>query len=89
MSSPESQSSSLGKMIKLILETGEDELTCDDCYQYIDQYVEMLERGESPCGILRQVEQHISQCHCCSHEMSALISVLRKMQEDEAGMQGG
>ena len=64
-----------------IFSAEEDDMSCDDCFEYIDQYVEMLNAGASPQGVLKQVEHHLEQCHCCKTEMKALISIIKHMEE--------
>jgi hypothetical protein len=71
--------------------TAEDEdITCDECYEHIDQYVDMLRAGEDPATVLPKVKTHLTQCQCCEAEMQAFIAILEAETEAESdsGKQG-
>ena len=66
----------LESIIKTILSVPEEEITCGECYDVIDQYVDMLRAGQDPATVLPQVKEHLGQCECCDMEFRALISIL-------------
>jgi hypothetical protein len=66
-------------MLKLIhmLENTEDiELTCDEVYAIIDHYVELEARGEDAARILPLVRKHLDNCRDCFEEYEALSEIL-------------
>jgi hypothetical protein len=69
-------------LMKKIFTTQEDEITCDDCFDHIDQYVDLLQAGEDPAKVLPQVKQHLEMCQCCETEFKALITILEAGQAD-------
>ena len=49
----------LANLAKVIFKTREDEIVCDDCYDKVDRYVDMLREGKDPATILPKVKQHL------------------------------
>ena len=74
----------LTNIIKTILYVQREEITCDDCYEVIDQYVDMLRAGQDPEVVLPKVKEHLGHCHCCDVEFRALISILEAATADSA-----
>ena len=72
-------------IMKMIFHTAEEDISCDECYDHIDQYVDMLQAGQDPSTVLPEVKQHLAQCRCCEDEFHALIAILEN-QEDEASI---
>lgn len=66
----------LASMIKLLLTTGENPITCDDCFAEIDMYVEMIRAGEDAEAVLPHVKAHLNDCDCCNEEFRALVKIL-------------
>jgi hypothetical protein len=66
-------------MLKLIhmLENTEDiELTCDEVFAIIDHYVELEARGEDAARILPLVRKHLDNCRDCFEEYESLSQLL-------------
>jgi hypothetical protein len=66
-------------MLKLILmlENTEDiELSCDEVFAIIDHYVELEARGEDTARILPLVRKHLDNCRDCFEEYEALSQLL-------------
>jgi hypothetical protein len=66
----------LTNVIRTLLSVPQEEITCDECYDVIDQYVDMLRAGDDPVVVLPKVKEHLGQCECCDVEFRALISIL-------------
>jgi hypothetical protein len=66
----------LSNIIKTVLSVPMEEITCGECFEVIDQYVDMLRSGQDPAVVLPRVKEHLGQCHCCDVEFRALISIL-------------
>lgn len=60
-------------MVKSIGLTKKNEISCNGCYEKLEQFVELLENGEDPSVILPQVQHHIDMCGNCSEEFNALL----------------
>ncbi len=66
-------------MISMIMDTQEDDIDCDATFELMNQYAEMLLRGEDVAQILPKVHRHIQSCPDCLEELEAL---LRTLSED-------
>ncbi len=64
------------KVVNAISMTKNNEIGCDDCFEEIDQFVEMLRSGGEPEKIMPLVQNHLETCLCCKEELQALISAL-------------
>jgi len=76
MGKPQPHRRHCGEIVKTIFAAQEDDITCDECYAHIDQYVDMLRAGQDPAQVLPQVKSHLEQCRCCAWEFQALIDIL-------------
>jgi hypothetical protein len=86
---PAKKQQELIDIVKMVISApSEDEITCGECYDVIDQYVDMLRAGQDPETVLPKVKEHLGQCHCCDMEFRALISILEaatsKSEEDSS-----
>jgi len=70
-------------IVKTVLSVPSDEITCGDCYDVIDQYVDMLRSGQDPATVLPRVKEHLGQCQCCDMEFRALISILEAATQSD------
>jgi hypothetical protein len=55
-----------------VLGPGRPEVTCDECFELLDRYVE-LELGESDAG-LPGMEAHLEGCPACREEHDLLLA---------------
>lgn len=63
-------------LMRTILSAEDEDITCDECYEHIDQYVDMLRAGEDAATVLPKVKTHLEQCRCCESELRAFIAIL-------------
>ncbi len=78
------ETTTLKKVLMSLSITHDEEMTCGECYQEVDQYVDMLNEGKSPSEILPMVKNHIEICPPCREEFEALMEALEAMEEEEA-----
>ena len=71
------------KLIETSLETADEEISCMECFELLDQYVDLLDEGEKPALVLPELEQHLTVCDCCHTELEALLIALRSAVETE------
>lgn len=64
-------------MINMVDATAEEEIACQEAYRLLDEYAEMVLRGEDPEALLPQVKHHLEMCMDCREEFEALLSALR------------
>jgi hypothetical protein len=74
------QSAQLQALAAMVAGTVDEEAGCDDVYELIDQYAEMVLRGEPAASLLPEVEHHLSLCPPCREEFEALLAILRLEQ---------
>jgi len=65
------------KLIQMIEKTQEIEFSCDDVYQILDQYTELVYQGEDAQELMPLVEHHIEICPDCREEFEALLRILQ------------
>lgn len=70
------------KLLKSALETEELELTCEECFEGLDSYVELLLEGMDPAEVMPMVKQHLNQCNCCTEEVKAMMVMLQDAAKD-------
>ena len=65
-------------LLKAALEADGYEISCEQCFNLLVLYAEVLEEGGNSAEIITKVKQHLKQWGHCSHEVEALIG---KMHE--------
>jgi hypothetical protein len=66
----------LKTLLKMIIDTREVEIDCDEVHNVVDIYAEAVARGEDPKEILPLVKQHLEICKPCLEEFEALLRIL-------------
>ena len=54
----------LQELLKSALETQEYEITCEECFELMDQYADLLIDGTDPAKLMPLVTQHLKMCNC-------------------------
>jgi hypothetical protein len=62
--------------LKSVQVTEEVEYSCEEVYRLMDQYVEMLKRGEDTTALMPLVERHLKMCGDCREEVEALLRMM-------------
>lgn len=73
---PELSEPLLIQLLRMLEKTREDELSCDDVFALVDEYVEAVQRGEDVARLKPLVLQHLEMCRECEEEYQALLRVL-------------
>ena len=71
----------LKMMLKGVYSTCEDEITCGECFDQLDQFVEMTLAGKNAAEAIPLVQDHQNMCRDCREEFEALLAAL-KAQND-------
>lgn len=74
----------LQNMMRSIDNTQEVEYDCAQVYQLLDQYADMVERGEDAAELMPLVRHHLEMCRDCREEYEALMRVLEHQTPDTA-----
>ena len=64
-------------MIGMVDATADIEIACEEAYRLLDEYADMLLRGEDPGVLLPQVKHHLELCMDCREELEMLLSALQ------------
>jgi predicted anti-sigma-YlaC factor YlaD len=80
------KSREMKKLIRSILNVHPDEITCGECYDVVDQYVEMELAGKNAQDAIPMVKDHLNRCDACREEYEALLTAL-KMMADQGGQE--
>jgi len=65
----------MGKLLRMVENTDEVEIGCDDVFELLDQYIELEARGEDVSRLLPLVKRHLDKCRDCHEEYEALARV--------------
>jgi len=69
--------------IMRVLETmPTEEMTCDDLYARLDEYVEREMNKKDAAQIMPILREHLDVCPECCEEYEALLEVLNKMSQE-------
>ena len=75
----------LRRLLRLVGDTRDDEISCDECFDLVAQYVDFgvgVEPGAP--RLLPQLEQHLRQCGVCREEYEILRDFARLESDGEA-----
>jgi hypothetical protein len=64
------------KLLESALATEEYEIGCEECYDVLDLYVDLLMEHADPTEVMPTVKQHLNQCKCCARELEAILIML-------------
>jgi hypothetical protein len=67
----------MGKLLRMVENTDEVEIPCDEVFELLDQYVELEARGEDVAHLLPLVKRHLDKCQDCREEYEALVRVFQ------------
>lgn len=70
------------RKIALMLEnSAENEITCDQFTDLVDEYVELGLQGKSAAELMPLLKLHIDLCGGCHEEYDALMSIVTHLSE--------
>lgn len=69
-------SEKLKKLVRMIAETRDEEIGCEECYHELDKFVDQLLDGKHPEEAMPLVEHHLNMCGDCRQEFKALLEAL-------------
>lgn len=69
------------KLLHMVENTDEVELSCDEVFELIDQYVEYDVGSDDATSLLPLVKKHLDRCRGCYEEYEALARVIEASSE--------
>ena len=65
------------KLVRLIAETREIEIGCDECFEQLDLFAETEISGAEASAAMPLVGDHLDKCADCRSKFEALLRTLR------------
>lgn len=75
-------SHTLKSLIHMIFSTRDNELSCDECFEHVDRFAEMVLAGKDASEAMPLVQDHLERCSYCREEFEALLDALRVIATD-------
>lgn len=79
---PSIPTSSLKRLLQAVAITRDEELGCENCFEHVDQYAEMLIQGQDPAQVLPLIQHHLEMCPCCHDEFDMLVDALKAIEDN-------
>jgi hypothetical protein len=67
--------------LKRLLGPAEPELLCDECFEKLDQYVELELEGRAADELIPGMRPHLEGCPACREEYDSLRELVRNSPE--------
>jgi len=61
-----------------VLGPGEPELTCEQCFEELDRYVELTVAGEAADARIPGMRAHLDGCPACAEDFASLRDLVTK-----------
>jgi hypothetical protein len=65
------------KLVRVVAETHETEIGCDECFEQLDSFAEMELCGVVASAAMPLVGDHLDKCADCRSKFEALLTALR------------
>lgn len=72
----------LKKLARSIATTKEEEVACEECFDVVDQFVEMKLQGKIAEEAMPLIQDHLNRCLACRDEFEALLDAVKSTSED-------
>ena len=67
------------KLVRVVAETHETEIGCDECFEQLDSFAETEISGAEASAAMSLVGDHLDKCADCRSKFEALLTALRGM----------
>jgi hypothetical protein len=67
--------------LRVLEETDDEELSCDEIYSKLDEYVEREVDKKDAASLMPLIREHLDLCPDCCEEYEALLEVIEKIDE--------
>jgi len=74
-------SEQVGRLLKMIQQTQEVELSCPECLNEMDKYAQSILDSMPIDGVLDRVREHLEACSCCNGQFTLVLETLDAMEE--------
>ena len=76
-----SSSRAMRKMLRMVERTRDDEYSCDQVHELLDQFAEAIARGEDVAKLMPLVQHHLDMCPDCREEFEALLRIVQAVPD--------
>ena len=77
-SAPEQKKEQIVKgLVKALDMTQDREMACEEVFEVIDQYAELIVNGDTPEKVMPLVQHHLVMCGHCREEFEMLLDMLK------------
>ena len=67
----------VAKLVRVVAETHEVEIGCDECFERLDSFAETELSGVEASAAMPLVRDHLDKCADCRSKFEALLTALR------------
>jgi predicted anti-sigma-YlaC factor YlaD len=67
----------LRRLVRGIADTDDEEISCDECFDLVSEYVDLEVAGAVGDRALPRLQQHLRQCGVCREEYETLRDLVR------------
>jgi hypothetical protein len=67
----------MSELVHSLLGPGEPEVTCEQCFELLDEYVELALHGADADERLPGMRAHLSGCPACHEDHETLVAYVR------------
>ncbi len=65
------------RLIAALLGPGEPELTCEECFEQLDRYVDVAAAGDEPDLAVPGMRAHLLGCPACREDHDSLLEYVK------------
>lgn len=69
------------RLLSMIEQTRETELTCPECQDELDHFAQATLDGQPIEGLLERVREHLEACPFCDNELKLVLETLQALEE--------
>ena len=71
------------RLVAALLGPAEPELTCEQCFERLDRYVDTALAGADPDAAVPRMRAHLTGCPACAEDFDSLLAYVRHAGELE------
>jgi hypothetical protein len=68
----------MSSLLNGLLGPGEPEVTCEQCFELLDQYVDLEAHGQDADAKLPGMRAHLAGCPACHEDHESLLAFVRE-----------
>ena len=69
------------RLLTMLRQTREVELTCPECLDELDKYMQSILEGMPLDEVLIRVQEHLEACPCCTFQYTLVLQSLKAIEE--------